>query len=126
VDSDVAGDLSDTGLSADDYQLGILPGEVFGTISQVYRWYPRDLEGSLETVTIVSRKTDEGYQVEVAIPWSELGIQPQVESLYGFGVSVNDNDSPEIAAQESLLSFSANYRLANPFTWGRLILMSAP
>jgi tetratricopeptide (TPR) repeat protein len=37
-------------------------------------------------------RTDKGYRLEVALPWSTLGVKPAVGAKVGFDVHVNDDD----------------------------------
>lgn len=123
IDAELASDFSDGRLSADDYQLGVLPGEVFERSSEVYRWFPRQQAGALSNPRVSSQRTSDGYEVELQLPWREFGITPQAETAYGFNLGANDNDSPATAEQQSLLSLSPVRKLTDPRTWGTLVLM---
>ncbi|MGB0388837.1 MAG: protein kinase domain-containing protein [Ardenticatenaceae bacterium] len=125
-DADLAGDFGDASLSRDDYQIGVVPGEVFNRSSEVYRWYPRARESSLANVDVRSQRIQEGYQVELRIPWSEIGISPQAESSYGFSLGATDNDTPNTAQLQSLISSSPAHLLRDATKRGTLILMPVP
>lgn len=116
-------DFYDNTLNADDYQLGISPGNpAAGSNMEAYLWLPTDFEERCEDVTIASHTTDVGYNVEAAIPWAVFDITPQPWQHYGFAVSLSDNDDAEITAQQSMVSNSPDRRLTRPMTWGDLVL----
>jgi hypothetical protein len=123
IDAELASDFSDGRLGADDYQIGVLPGEVFERSSEVYRWYPSERKGALSSVRVSSQRTSDGYQVELQLPWSEVGITPQAETAYGFNLGASDNDIPDTGVQQSLISLSPVRALTDPRTWGTLVLM---
>jgi hypothetical protein len=123
LDANLAGDYHSEALSSDDYQLGI-SGQTLTNQDkgEAYLWYPSGSEGSKSKVVIQGRPTDEGYRMEVAIPWSILGVTPQTGQHYGFVFSVNDNDDPISSAQQSVVSNVKDRKLTDPTTWGNLIL----
>lgn len=59
-----------------------------------------------------------GYTIEVAIPWSTLGVVPSAASLIGFDVHVNDDDDG--GARDGKLSWHASVDDAwtNPASFG--------
>jgi hypothetical protein len=73
-------------------------------------------------VEIAAVRTANGYNVEVAIPWSVFEMIPQANQHYGFAFSVSDNDIDGGIAQQSMISSASTRRLTNPTTWGDLIL----
>jgi CubicO group peptidase (beta-lactamase class C family) len=46
------------------------------------------------TVESASRRTPEGYAVELRIPWSAIGVSPDLDSEFGFQIYANDVDDP--------------------------------
>ncbi len=50
------------------------------------------IRNAVENVQFKMNATDNGYQVEIAIPWATLGQQPRIGSLVGFELQVNDDD----------------------------------
>ncbi|NUQ64119.1 MAG: hypothetical protein HUU20_16720 [Pirellulales bacterium] len=61
-------------------------------------------------IRIASQKTDRGYVIEAAVPWSLLGqfagnpaLRPAIGLAFGLEVAVSDNDNPE-PAQEKMLT----------------------
>jgi len=47
---------------------------------------------SVSMVQSASQLTADGYTMEFAIPWMILGVKPNILSLYGFDISVDDCD----------------------------------
>lgn len=121
-DSALDADFSSTTLSADDYQLGLSPGDFGAHGPEAYRWYPSTKAGSLTNVLVKSASTTSGYNLEARIPWSVLGVIPQSGNHYGFVLSVSDDDKTGEAVQESLISSVNTRKLLNPTTWGTLEL----
>jgi hypothetical protein len=123
LDANLAGDYHSEALSSDDYQLGISAQKLTNDDKgEAYLWYPSGSEGNKSKVIIQGRPTDEGYRMEVAIPWSVLGVTPQTGQNYGFVFSVNDNDDPNNSAQQSVVSNVGDRKLTDPTTWGNLTL----
>jgi hypothetical protein len=122
LDADLAGDFSSTVLSADDYQIGISPGNLDGHAPEAYRWFPRSVEGPLSTVQAAASANSSGYVLEAKIPWIVFGIQPIAGDSYGFVLSASDNDLAGSATQQSMVSSVRTRTLTDPTTWGTLIL----
>ena len=124
LDTNVSGDYYLGTLSSDDFQLGISPGSPQpGDDDEAYLWYPRSLEGREENVKIASRLKDDGYLVEVAIPWSIFGVDPERNQHFGFCFSISDNDNPDENVQQSMVSNVPIRMLTDPTTWGDLKLI---
>jgi hypothetical protein len=132
-------------MSADDYQIGISPGKncIAGTINGVkvasvplsssnssscdppeaYVWFPKTEAGNTTQIKIGALKGSEGYQVEMRIPWSLLGVSdPSAGDYYGFAVSISDNDLAGAKKQQSMTSSISTRIYSNPTTWGNLYL----
>lgn len=123
IDTKVSADYYLAELSGDDYQLGISPGNPSpGTGVEAYLWFPRNLEGYVDGVKISAVETADGYRVEVKIPWSIFNINPNAGNIYGFALSVSDNDRSAKNEQQTMISNVKTRRLTNPMTWGDLIL----
>jgi hypothetical protein len=123
VDANLNGDYADQSLSGDDYQFGISAGNPEpGQNMQAYRWFPSDKAGSLTNVKIGAVSMSDGYRVEAAIPWSDLGITPVDGQQLGFALSISDNDNPNVNAQESMVSTVTSRVLVDPTSWGVLEL----
>ncbi|MEK7276410.1 MAG: sugar-binding protein [Chloroflexota bacterium] len=124
LDGDLAGDFDDAHLSADDFQLGLSPGNLTtgNPPAQSYQWYPADRAGAPPGVAVAAAPLDSGYVVEAAIPWSVFNRSPTAGDHFGFALSVSDNDTPGTAEQQSLISIVGTRKLTDPTTWGTLIL----
>ncbi len=123
-DTYLASDAGSTVLSGDDYELGFSPGGLTtgnNPARQAFRWYPSSQWGVPSGVTVASAKVSDGYQMEVAVPWSVVGASPYAGGRYGFALSTSDNDSSS-AVQQTLVSSASTRKLTNPATWGTLIL----
>lgn len=124
VDVDLFGDRYTRFLSADDYQLGFSPGSPPGNHPEVWRWYPRHLEGVPQGVLIAARPLGQGYTLEVAVPWSAIGITVASPGLrMGFVAALSDNDLPGTQVQQTLVSNDPYRRLTDPTTWGEMVLL---
>jgi hypothetical protein len=123
LDSELANDFEDATLNLDDYQLGISPGNLIDNPNpEAYMWAPRYLAGERTSLVIASRLTDDGYMMEVAIPWSEFDVTPAEGQHYGFLFSVSDNDTADKNAQQSVVSFAPQRLLHDPTAWYDLLL----
>jgi Carbohydrate family 9 binding domain-like len=111
-------------LSPDDFQLGISPGrpDPNGT-KEAYLWFPSNIAGSRGNIKIAALLETGIYRVEAAIPWSVFEMTPVNGQQYGFTLSVNDDDDPNNAVQQSMVSDVANRHLTDPTTWGTLQLV---
>jgi hypothetical protein len=126
LDKDLQGDYCSAYMSGDDYQLGISPGSLpspGGWALYSYLWYPLDLKGE-KVVTIASALTVApdpiGYIIEAAIPWSVFEGAPAGSEMYGFALSVSDNDHAG-ENQDGMISTSKKRTThSNPMLWGNL------
>jgi hypothetical protein len=122
-DANLQGDLRDTRLSLDDFQLGISPGRgTVGTNEEAYLWYPDIWKGNYTNISVAAASTNNGYVVEIAIPWTFFGVSASSGQEYGFAFSISDNDSTDSAAQHSMVSNLSRRDFTNPATWGSLTL----
>jgi len=125
-DTDRAGDYGN-GLSPDDYQIILSPGSVNGLLASTFR-FQGTLDGRIldaaggSHVTVAAARSGEGYALEAAIPWSDLGIVPAAGLVIGLALNVNDNDGPGTAVQEVMKSHVPTRTLTDPTTWGTLTL----
>jgi len=127
VDTNVSKDFYLDELDKDDYQLGVSAGlNSPGTDMEAYLWYPAAKAGSYQIVKMAALTTDNGYRIEVKVPWSLLGIRPDVGQHYGFAFSVSDNDRSGEVVQQSMVSNVATRVLTDPTTWGDLRLAGRP
>lgn len=121
LDTDLAnGDNTLT--SEDDYQLGIAPGNLVASAPEAYLWFPASRAGKPEGVAIAAKAITGGYVIEASIAWSVFRLQPVSGTTYGFALSLSDNDTPNTAEQQSMISSVSTRRLTIPSTWGRAVL----
>jgi len=121
----VSADYSLHTMSADDYQIGISPGQ-YGITNQpplAYLWTPKTNAGKKADVKIGVLESGNGYQVEFKIPWSLIGVtNPASGNHFGFAISINDNDIAGTLNQQSVVSNVQGRFYADPTTWGDLYL----
>ena len=123
LDINVSDDFYYQKLSGDDYQVGVSPGNpTVGNNPEAYLWFPWGVEGPRSQVQIGVLATVGGYQVEAAFPWSMFGVAPYAGEHFGFGFSISDNDNTGTTIQQSMVSNLSSRLLANPMTWGDLLL----
>jgi hypothetical protein len=123
IDVDLSRDFNKKDVDDDDGQIGLAVRDLGTGAYEAYRWRPPSLEGPL-SLTAAARPTSDGYVLEVAVPWWALNLSPQVETPYGFCLSLSDTDTPGRRDQESMVSTSPNRTWGDPTTWGTLILMN--
>ncbi len=130
LDTDLLGDFYDTGLSADDLQVDLFPGEFDRDdvyISRAGLWRLDTLRSRLfREARVAAVSTETGYFVEAALPWKYLGVVPEPGTRLGIAVSVSDNDTPKTDVQECMISTAPKRDWRNPTTWGTLVLGVAP
>lgn len=123
-DSFVQADYWNQYLDWDDYQIGVSPGKTtVGNKPQAYIWFPTSKTGSTTKVIIGTKTFDGGYRVTIGIPWKTLGVDPYNGAHFGFAASVSDDDSKHGDEQQSMVSSSPHRVLADPTTWGDLVLV---
>lgn len=124
LDADLAADFADAKLSSDDFQLGLSPGDLTtgDPPPQSYLWFPGERKGIPAGILLAAKPLGDGYTVEAAIPWSVFGVTPAVDDRYGFALSISDNDNTAAAEQQSMVSTVSTRKLADPTTWGTLVL----
>jgi hypothetical protein len=118
-------------MTSDDYQIGISPGK--GAIGcfistgkvaslvttsnppEAYKWFPKTEAGKVTVMKVVADKSSQGYQVEMKIPWSVLGVtNPSTGDHFGFAISISDNDIPGTLNQQTVVSNVPGRFYANP------------
>jgi hypothetical protein len=134
-------------MTADDYQIGISPGKggivcyinggkvasmslivptptSCGTNPpEAYKWFPKTQAGVITEIKIGALEGGEGYQIELKIPWSLLGVtNPSAGDHFGFAISINDNDNVGTQKQQTVVSNVPTRFYADPTTWGDLFL----
>ena len=114
------------GVSRDDFQYVVSPGNFADRGSGSFR-FRGDAQGVMgdfvgSTAQVAAIQTPDGYSLEMAIPWSDLEVQPAANLQLGAAFSLNDLDTPETAVQELMLSHVATRRWRDPSSWGTLVL----
>lgn len=126
-------------MTADDYQIGISPGQygiescyiINGKVTssctpqppQAYMWMPKANAGKKTEIKIGALESGQGYQVEFKIPWDLLGVaNPASGDHYGFAISISDNDKAGTLTQQSMVSNVPTRFFSNPTSWGDLYL----
>jgi len=120
LDTNLYGDFYTHYLNADDYQIGLSIGNPPGTSPEAYLWYPSNKARSLTEVQIGVTTNGHGYILEAAIPWTVFGFKPHKGMVMGFALSVSDNDDPDHAVQQTMISNDPYRTLTDPTTWGTL------
>ena len=112
-DVDVAGDRPDERLSDDDFVFGFSVGST-KPVGQ--------LKGAGKTVElpVAYHRTDDGYNIELSLPWRALGVQPAPGVTLGFDAAFTDTDKGTVHAQ--LVWSGAGYAWGDPTGFGVLVL----
>jgi len=88
-------------------QLGLSPGSLApdGPGPEAVIWRPEGL--SAEGIVVAARKTEDGYEIEAAIPWKTLGVEPVKYQTFAFDLAFSDCDrTPNV--QETCMSFGTS------------------
>ncbi|MFN2135515.1 MAG: sugar-binding protein [Candidatus Promineifilaceae bacterium] len=125
IDTQRAADFG-PGLSPDDFQINLSPGDFAGNPPAAYA-FRGDNSGSLVDLALIgieysALRTQDGYTIEAAIPWAGLNTTPYPGLRLGIALNVNDNDTPGTAEQEMMKSHVPTRQYDDPASWGVLIL----
>lgn len=146
IDWDLEGDLGSAVNDDDDFQFGFSPGNFKNIPQEAYVWTPQLKINYKKQIEIASKKTPQGYLIEVRLPasvleskkWERVGVEPSQENSgvslpfkqepflasglkFGISVDVSDTDDIEIP-QKTLMSSSINRAWGDPTTFGILKL----
>lgn len=125
LDMDLEQDFASRSLSGDDFQIGFSAGPRVGqSAAEAYRWFPNPLSSSLHEVEIASAAREDGYAMEIKLPWGAVNGVARPQAHFGFVLSISDNDLAGQTEQQSLVSSTSTRSLSDPTTWGTLILGS--
>jgi hypothetical protein len=118
-------------LGGHDFQLGLSPGIAAGMASppaqaEAYLWYPQDKARAVAGVHLGARPAPGGYELEAAIPWSTFGITPFAGEGFALTLTLNDDDTPGSQEQQTQVASLKNAKLADPTTWGLMVLEPPP
>jgi len=120
LDTNLKGDYCDTGMSSDDYQLGISPGSG-ASAPNAWLWYPLAKKGEkviLASAALIAGPPS-GWEIIARIPWNIFGITPSGGEYYGFAFSVSDNDHAGLNQQDGMISTDPKRTYpSNPTLWG--------
>jgi hypothetical protein len=119
LDTDLAGDFAAQSYSADDWQIGLSPGDFGGRAPEAHVWRPEGKAGS--GIRVAARRTGFGWVLEAAVPWSLLDVDVSSTSRLGIAFNVGDNDLPA-PAQLTMLSSVPARSWGDPRSFGALIL----
>ncbi|NPA26706.1 MAG: hypothetical protein GXO36_03800 [Chloroflexi bacterium] len=126
MDTDLAGDFSNPNMNSDDYHIGFSPGyKEPGQRTEAYLWFPETLRGPRTLSTqIGAQRTEQGYTVEIRLPWTVLNHIPEPGGYYGFAFRVSDNDAVGRKVQQTMVSnVPLPHTYNDPTTWGNLVLL---
>jgi len=123
LDVDLAGDWDTDRYDADDWQVGLSPGNFVDRGPEAFAWRPE--ERIAADVGLAARLRDGGYILEVALPWALVGVEPGRVTAVGLALNVSDNDLPE-PAQMTMISTSPIRSWADPRSFGTLVLEPGP
>jgi len=125
IDSDRDADFG-PGLSPDDFQINLSPGDFAGIPPSVFRFRGTSGGGASDApghhVIIAAQQAGQGYMLEAVIPWQDLDISPTPGLVLGLALNANDNDTPGTAVQEVMKSHVATRAFQDPTSWGTLTL----
>lgn len=122
IDADLAGDFNDANGSADDWQLGLSPGDFANVEPEGVVYIPvRDANLNAQILVSASSAAD-GYTIEAFVPWSVVRVRPGRGLVLGYAVDLSDNDVPNTALQQTQVSEDPNLQFRVPTTFGNLEL----
>jgi len=127
IDSDRAGDFGPR-LSRDDFQINLSPGDFASIAPSAFRFQGTNDGGTVDApghgIEVAARQNGQGYDLEAAVPWQDIGLTPAVGLVVGAALNVNDNDTPGTAVQEVMKSHVATRAFRDPTSWGTLTLQN--
>ena len=116
-DSDLEGDFNIDGYNDDDSQIVFSP-----TSGNNFPAFWVHFSPNTADIQIASTFTEVGYNVEVRIPWSLLGVVPTENAIFGVAVTIIDNDTEGTSQQETMISTTPRAPYTHPTYWGNFIL----
>jgi hypothetical protein len=122
-DTDLAGDFASREGNADDFQLGLSPGDFAGLSPEAVFWKPdrMDSRNKMVTVAALPRVDAHGYTLEAAVPWAIFGtFRPTPGGAIGFAASAGDSDRTTNPFQELMVSTTPRLQWNAPLTFGNL------
>ncbi len=123
-DGDLYGDFYNERWDNDDVQIGLSVGDFGALPPAAVRYHPTvEVLGSVSIGMWRMSEAGGNYVMEAAIPWAVLGIVPQEGSRYGLCLALSDNDQPDQASQDSMVSHCTRLRVIDPTTWVTILLV---
>ena len=122
-DTNLESDFTRNEGNADDFQLGLSPGDFASLGPEAVFWRPDKSDARNKSVNVkAQRRPDEtGYTLEARLPWTAFGeFRPQPGTPIGFAASVGDNDRAGEQVQEVMRSTVKGLIWNKPFTFGNL------
>lgn len=130
-DVDLEGDFESNEFNADDWHIGLSPGNFRDLPPEAFVWTPRPQTGAAAGIQVAAQRFTttesrqgfplQGYTLEAAIPWRLIGIVPRGGQAFGFCFSISDNDQPA-PTQQSMLSTAPGREWHKPLTFNTMIL----
>lgn len=125
-DTNVTADYG-PGVNSDDFQYVVSPGNFADRAPGIFR-FRGDAQGLMSdfigsNARVAAQQTAVGYNLEIALPWSDLAMQPSAGLQLAAAFSVNDLDTPATAVQELMLSHVSTRLWRDPRSWGPLELL---
>lgn len=124
VDTDPAANA--TQVNPSTFQVIFSPGNFDDLPPSAFRFQGtstgRILDATGHHIQVDAAPTENGYVLEAAIPWSDFNFSADEGDMLGIALNANDNDRPDEAIQEVMMSSSANRTLTNPQSWGTMML----
>jgi GH18 family chitinase len=123
IDTQLEKDYDETGMTDDDYQIGISPGDFTKVLPEAQVWFGPASEAQVKEIQQAQIKTSDGYILEVFIPKSLLkGITLSEGATFGMNINPSDTDNSQ-QPQKLMMSTSTTRTLTDPTTWGKIILV---
>lgn len=128
LDVDLLGDFDEATNNEDDFQLGFSPGNFEDVPPAVVLWVPEGFPREhLQAIEYAVKRTEDGYQGEVRIPWGFFGPALNLDARrLGAMVAFSDNDQKK-PKQETMISIAPESVLhwGDPTYWVDLSLAEA-
>jgi len=67
-----------------------------------------EIAGKSKDVKFATKLNDNGYSMEIAIPWHNFPIKPNTSSIYGFDIAVDDADNKTSGKRDNQVMWVGN------------------
>jgi len=122
-DQQLRADFDGRKADGDDYQIGVNFGPHLDHFNG-YRWLPAAQSGQVPITGAIASAAG-GYVIEILIAWEVFGLstaEVYPGDVYGFNISINDNDSDQPAQQTMISASAQRTTFDDPTEWGTLLL----